>query len=419
MILLWCKEINSMNTVKIGDDFEAKSKKLIRQILDKHELSVNPAHCTVKEKVKYYSIKRKKKIIFDLSIEVKHPKADKPFLVCIVECKNLNKAVPVDDIEEFESKVDGIQEFQTKKIVIAKNGFQSGAHDTAKTLGITLINVNEDDYNIVLYKSEKNLTPNQLKLDEEIENLIKSALLPDRIKGLKKLSSKEINNAAVDFLNKIDSNIVERYWKTPIDKVVGYLKKEMSIKINESNYLIDDNGNEQLGYYDIKNKIIYINPTIRDTIRFPFVLAHEIGHLILHSELKANQFTYDNFKDSEYSLFIQRNILVNDKNWIEWQANCFAASLLMPNKTVVARLINAQVQMGISKQGRIFLDNQKINKQDFRNIVNELAMFFKVSKTSVEYRLESLGLIEHPPYSDTDKDGKEFLRALSNMNNNF
>lgn len=410
-----------MNTVKIGDAFEAKAKELIREIIDNHELSINPAHCSVKEKVKYYSVKRKRKIIFDLAIEVKHPKADKPFLVCIIECKSLNKPVPVDDIEEFESKVSGIQEFQTKKIVIAKNGFQSGAFDTAKTLGITLINVDEDDYNIVLYKSEKqfNIGHKQIEIEEEIENLIKAALLPDKIEGLKRLSANEINRMAVEFLGKIDSNITERYRKTPLDKVCGYLEEEMSVKVNDSNYLVDDNGVEQLGYYDVKNKVIYISPTIRNTVRLPFVLAHEIGHLILHNELKANQFTYDNFKDSEYSLFWQKNILSNDKTWIEWQANCFAACLLMPEKTIVARLINVQTKMGISKQGRIYLDNQKINKEDFRNIVKELATFFEVSKTSVEYRLESLGLIEHPPISDEDEKNREFLRSLSKMSNSY
>ena len=93
-----------MNTVKIGDDFENKSKKLIKKIIDNHELSVIPAHCTVHDKKKYYSSKREKEIEFDLSIEVKHPNAKKPTIVWIVECKNLGHRVPVDDIEEFESK---------------------------------------------------------------------------------------------------------------------------------------------------------------------------------------------------------------------------------------------------------------------------------------------------------------------------
>ncbi|WP_299115823.1 ImmA/IrrE family metallo-endopeptidase [uncultured Winogradskyella sp.] len=410
-----------MNTVKIGDEFESKSKELIHEIINNHELSINPAHCSVKEKVKYYSVKRKKKIIFDLSIEVKHPNANKPFLVCIIECKSLGGAVPVDDIEEFESKVDGIQEFQTKKIVIAKNGFQSGAFETAKTLGITLINVNEDDYDIILYKSERKqkIDTKQLELEEELENLIKTALLPKKIQGLKRLSKKDINTIAIELLDRIDNNITERYWRTPLDKVTDYLEENYSTTINNTSYLVDNSGDVQLGYYDIKNNIIYINVTIVNTVRYPFVLSHEIGHLILHRELKTHQFTYDNFKDSEYSLFIQQNLLANDKNWVEWQANCFAACLLMPEKTMIARLINVQTKMGISKQGRIYLDQQKINKEDFRNIVNDLSLFFGVSKISVEYRLESLGLIEHPPLTEEDEIGREFLRNLSRMNNNF
>jgi len=410
-----------MNTVKIGDTFEAKSKNIIKKIIDNHELSINPAHCTVKEKVKYYSIKRKGKITFDLSIEVKHPNADKPFLVCIIECKSLSKPVPVDDIEEFESKVDGVQEFQTKKIVIAKNGFQSGAFNTAKTQGITLINVNEDEYDIILYKpdNKSNKENSYIEIEEEIENLIKSALLPNKIEGLKRLSAKDINKVATSFLDEIDKNITTRFLKTPLNKIIEYLRKEKSLQIIDSNNLVDDNGIEQLGYYDIKNKTIFISPIVRNTIRFPFVLAHEIGHYILHSKLKTNQFTYDNFKDSEFNLFVQKNTLLNDKNWIEWQANCFAASLLMPKNTVRTRLISIQLAKGIRNQGKIYLDHQITNKIDHREIIDELASFFEVSKISVEYRLESLGIIEHPPISAEDEDRKEFLRSLSIFNNKF
>jgi hypothetical protein len=75
--------------------------------------------------------------------------------------------------------------------------------------------------------------------------------------------------------------------------------------------------------------------------------------------------------------------------------------------------------MGISKQGRIYLDNQRINKEDFRNIVFELASFFDTSKASVEYRLESLGLVEHPPISIEDERSKDFLGSLSRINSTY
>ena len=406
-----------MNTVKIGDDFESKSKKLIKKIIDNYELSVIPAHCTVHEKKEYYSYKREKKIKFDLSIEVRHPNADKPTTVYIIECKSLGHRVPVDDIEEFESKVGGLTGFQTKKVMIARNGFQEGVHSVAKNLGVMLIDVDNDDYEIILYKPDKLNKNQESNIDDEIEKLIKSALLPNKIEGLKRLSSEAINDIAAIFLNDFDSYLIQGCLKTPLDKIQQYLEDKMSIKTDYSNYLTDDFGNELLGYFDVKNKTILIDKSIVGGIRFPFVYAHEIGHLILHSKLKANQFVYDNFRDSGYSLFTEKHKLMNDKNWIEWQANCFAACLLMPKKSFITRLVSIQLAKGISKQGKIYLDHQRINQKDFQEIVEELSIFFGVSRVSVEYRLYSLNLIEKPKLSEEVQQGKEFLRRLSIMSN--
>ncbi|WP_343487273.1 ImmA/IrrE family metallo-endopeptidase [Allomuricauda sp. d1] len=406
-----------MNTVKVGDDFEKKSKKILRKIINNHELSALPAHCKVYEKYKLKSYKRGgKEIVFDLVIEVKKPNANKPIILYIIECKNLQGKVPVDDIEEFNDKVGGITGVQTKKIMIAKNGFQSGTLETADVLGVMLIEVKEDDYDIILYKSKKTERVNETKdIDEEIEILIKKALIPDKIRGLRRLSADQIENIAVSFLNDFDSTITENFLRTPIQELIKYLEEKKSLKIDSKSFLTDDTGKELLGYFDLKNNTIFISNEVKNTIRFPFVLAHEIGHFALHRNLKTNQFVYDNFKDSEYSLFVQKHKLRNDKNWIEWQANCFASCLLMPKQTLITRLVAIQLEKGISKQGRIYLDNQPVNREDYRYIVKQLASFFGVSKTNVEYRLESLGLTVHPPLSEKDVNDKETLRALSLM----
>ncbi|MDC6383990.1 ImmA/IrrE family metallo-endopeptidase [Muricauda sp. SK9] len=407
-----------MNTVKIGDDFEKKSKQILKRIIDNHELSSIPAHCTIREKAKYQSYKRSgKNIIFDIAIEVKNPNAKKPILVYIVECKNLKSPVPVDDIEEFNDKVGGILGVQTKKIMIAKSGFQSGVMEVADNLGVMLVEVKEDDYEIILHKSEKTKKVDSSKdIDKEILTLIGKAYFPKEIKGLKKLSADQINDIAVSFLNDFDQTVTKKILPVPINKLVKYLEETKFLKINSKNNLTDNSGNELLGYYDLKNKTIFINAAIKNTIRFPFILAHEIGHFVLHSNLKTNQFVYDNFKDSEYSLFIQKHKLRNDKNWLEWQANCFASCLLMPKQAMITKLIAIQIDKGISKQGRIYLDEQRVNQKDFIDIVEKLALFFGVSKTSVEYRLESLNIIQRPPLSKKDERDKETLRALSLLN---
>ena len=57
-------------------------------------------------------------------------------LLFIVECKCYNHAVPVDDVEEFHSKIDDIGAH--KGIMVTTKGYQSGTIKTAKGRGIAL-----------------------------------------------------------------------------------------------------------------------------------------------------------------------------------------------------------------------------------------------------------------------------------------
>ena len=152
------------------------------------------------------------------------------------------------------------------------------------------------------------------------------------------------------------------------------------------------------------NEII-LNKTIKNTPREPFVLAHELGHYVLHKELKVNKTLYNNFKDIRFNFFEQNYVLNNPKNWVEWQANCFASCLLMPEKSFKAVLYVVQKNMGISKAGRIFLDSQDCNKIAYRDIIDRLALHFNVSKISVDYRLNDLKLIDRPIIKN-NSDGK-------------
>ncbi|WP_158728891.1 MULTISPECIES: ImmA/IrrE family metallo-endopeptidase [unclassified Flavobacterium] len=407
-----------MNTVKIGDAFEAKSYELIEKALNNKDLSFIPEHCTLYRKKKYHNLIREKDVIFDLVIEVKHPDAIKPTILCIIECKNYsNHSVPVDDLEEFSYKLQNIKGYTPKGIVITNNKFQSGAFKIAENTGIMLIEVNEDNYTIVLHKNEKLKiqTKEENDFDEKIRKLIENALLPKKIDGLKKLNSSNIENIANEFLNSFNTDILNYALATPLNRIVEYLKNEKSVEVETSN-IVDTFNNNVLGYYDLSKQKILINNSITDTIQFPFVLAHEIGHYVLHSDLKVNQTIYDNFKDIQFSFFEQSYGIKNEKNWIEWQANCFASCLLMPKSSIILRLIAIQKDLGISKQGSIYLDNQDCNKKDYREIVKYLSDFFGVGKISIEYRLNDLGLINKIAISKEDNDAKEFLREISKMN---
>ena len=146
-----------MNTVKKGDKFENLCFNVISATLEKEELGIISEHSKVFQKKGYYSNDRKSDIIFDLSIEVWPPKADRFTLLCIIECKDYStKPVPVDDIEEFYAKVSQVSGLNTKGVFITSNTFQKGAYTFARSKRIMLIEVNDNiTYTIVLYKANR------------------------------------------------------------------------------------------------------------------------------------------------------------------------------------------------------------------------------------------------------------------------
>lgn len=408
-----------MNTVKIGDDFENKAYDLIEKALNNKEFGLIPEQCKIFRKKRYPSFRRKKGIVFDLAIEVTPPKADRPTLLYLVECKKYSSKIPVDDVALFASYISEIDGYAIKGVFITNNKLQSGAIEEIGSHGMMLIEVDEDEYTIVLYKNKllRNQKKEETDFDDEIRKLIENALLPTKINGLKRLSSARIDDIACRFLNEFNPNILENALATPLTEIAKYLKDERLISLEYSN-LNDDFGNNVLGFYDLVNHKILIDNSIINTSQYPFIFAHEIGHYILHSNLKVNQVIYNNFKDVHFNFFQQSYALKNDKNWIEWQANCFASCLLMPKNSIILRLIAIQKELGISKQGSIFLDNQYCNKKDYMEIVNYLSNFFGVGKISIEYRLNDLGLIFTPKkkHNFEEKD-RELLRKLSLLKN--
>lgn len=414
-----------MNTVKLGNEFETKSYDIIEQALKNDDLGLIPKYCKILKKPKYYSFRRKKDIIFDLSIEVTPPKAKNPTLIYLIECKNYSNTIPVDDLTVFAEYVNQIEGFATKGIFIANNKLQSGALETVKSYGMMLIEVDDNDYNIVLHRTDKlkNQNEKDIELDEKIRKTIENSLLPKKIQGLKQLSAKQIQNIANAFLNEFDSSILTGAHKLDLQRLTVFLDSKYQLKIEYVNLLNNDN-TLLLGYFDQENNKILIDNSIVGTERLPFTLAHEIGHFVLHRNLKINQIVYNNFKDSLHNIFSQQYQLKNDKNWIEWQANCFASSILMPHISMVARLINIQTTMGVSRnRGTIYNDHQEQNRKDFHNYIDYLSKHFGTSKQSVEYRLKSLEILKYPKdikpnyNDDQDRIREESIRRANEFTN--
>lgn len=97
-----------------------------------------------------------------------------------------------------------------------------------------------------------------------------------------------------------------------------------------------------------------------------FTLAHELGHLCLHSNDRGG------FTDSRQTM--SRTESYWDR--FEYEANNFAAELLMPTELILEE----------------YKSLQKIGRTDRATLTNELAIKFNVSSQAMAYRLNNLNL---------------------------
>jgi Zn-dependent peptidase ImmA (M78 family) len=383
-----------MNTVKIGDTFEKKSHDVIVKAVENGELGICESASKVFQKKGYYSRDREKEIIFDLSIEVWPTNAERYTLLYLIECKSSNsKKVPVDDIEEFYSKIIQVSGANVKGVLISDNSFQEGVVTFAKNRGIMLIEVSKiGEHNIILHRTKRG--SNDIKdadIDSIFEKFIKRALGPPKIEGLQKLSSDQI---------EVIANVIHEEYSISrkpivIEEFIEFASKKYGLTIDTECDLETINRKKILGYYSVKENTIFLDQSLLPTNQTAFVLGHELGHFFLHKELAVNQEMYNDFEDSEYNFFADKHILRNDKNWIEWQANRFAISLFLPSDVFLSHLYEYRKSIGISRYYYIYLDNQRINQEDYRKTVDHLAYLFGISKTVVRYRIDELKIITH------------------------
>lgn len=403
-----------MNTVKKGDLFEDKCFEIINSALISGELGIIPSLSKIYRKKKYYSIKRKSEIIFDISIEVTPINANKPTLVYIIECKDLNKKVPVDDVEEFESKIAGLQGFQVKGLFISNTSFQKSSYNLANNSGFMLIEVNQSGYNIVLHKSinkEAVIDP----LISKIQIKLYDHFLIKKITGLKKLSKKQINIISKEIINDFFKHTGNSHYS--VSNVREYLIKNNNLKFDLLPML-----STQLGQYIPSEEKILINESLLDTNKYNFVFFHEVSHYFLHKNILVNKNVYDLFSDAEFDFIENKYILDNPKNWIEWQANYLASCLALPQDDLIYQVVKWQTNKDIRNRGTIYLDKQKVNRDDFRAISEYLSNYFEISKTVIKYRLLDLKILKIDPsykqsfagnYKETVVDDIEEIRRKS------
>lgn len=401
-----------MNTTKKGDAFEDRVAQMIQRLLNEDEFYVPGKKSQVFRKKGYYSQKRKGNIIFDVTIETKL-KPDLPYsLLSIIECKNYNHRVTVDDVEEFDSKIGQIGEHDTRGIIVTNNQLQSGALELARSLKIGVIRLDPNDqYQWINYRHEKRGGLDQQRLADYFyatsdrlpkfigylngklfdglpDTLIESGIIDiyrhkEKFVEIPYITDERIEN----IVDRLYSNNVNDGQKMSVERLSIFLSTVYPFKFEFDVTIPYD----KLGRIDFENRVIQINSRLKDdSHRLRFTFAHEVGHLILHQKFLQGAVGEKN--DDDTTLGTSNFNITNSERRLEIQANLFAAALLLPRPKLDALVKRFFKQHGIHKD-YIFVDQQPVNQAQALNLLRLISETFDVSIAVVRIRLIKLNLM--------------------------
>jgi len=453
----------ALSSRKKGDIFEDEVYEFFKGHILSGDYFLNPDKCKFYKQKGYYSHSRQKDIKFDITIEV-HAKNEKNLaLLLVIECKNLSHPVDVDDVEEFNSKLAQISGHNVKGIMFTKIGYRSGAFTYAASSLISialarLLPENQIDW--VLERTPKAVSPKERSI--AAKNEVLNALTVKDYRG----QSEAIFGAYKDIYTSLFSeilnilipseykeNVSNKKKKTPsyskfipylgqediekrVSRILEYFRADIRdghqilltplCEFLHSNNNVEFFFNEDLGKnsqgQDILGKLsfnptkIYVSSTIENNSpRWRFTLAHEIGHFLFHRKSFSDLFSTDYYETTDSLTWGSFN---NTQNYrLEWQANSFASSLLLPKESILPVVINSLKELGINNfsHGVIFLDDQTNNIYTYQQILFLVKREFNVSLQAINYRLAQLKILNNQQRRKHIKDLIKNIPALRNI----
>lgn len=409
--------MSSINTKRKGDIFENKIYGIISDLIYKDEFYVNSKKSRIFSKKGYFSESRQDDIIVDVSIETYLDNSDDYSILTIIECKNYeNKGVPVDDIEEFDSKLNQIGAHCTKGILVTNSYFQKSTISIAKSKKIGLLRINDNnEIDWVNRRIDRKIDfSNDLIINDlcstNTNNNFIALLQNKRINNLSDLlielgiidkfnnKPKYINlpyRTELEISNVIEQNRLNDFYingQLDLIKLCDYLKDTYDVSFDFDEDLGHINSQKILGKLTFKPLNISISKDIKTDIhRWRFTLAHEIGHLIIHSNILINYL--DTNYDDDLTLKIDTDRIFSFYNKrMEIQANLFASRLLIPQDRFIKHVKDYFIRERIYK-GFLYLDSQKCNYELTNRLLLELQSLFNVSKEAAKIRLISQNLL--------------------------
>lgn len=219
--------------------------------------------------------------------------------------------------------------------------------------------------------------------------------------SIQHLSEEDIEQKAEEVL-KWFSMSLDKPKFVPLNEFCLKLKNDHDTIIEFGKDLGYRRGQKVLGFFMPNPRSIYLDKSLLDDVRRPFILAHEIGHLFLHRKLILKRGEYEFEGDTEFDLATGKKQLMTSRDWIEWQANKFASCFLMPRATFIDALKQTQIELGLHRNlGFVYVNPDKDSKKDYEDLKERLALIYNVNKTNIEIRLKDLELVKDRRFSST------------------
>ncbi len=191
-------------------------------------------------------------------------------------------------------------------------------------------------------------------------------------RGVPFIKTEEYDFIALEILNSVGLNTFDINNIKAID-IENIIEIKYGINLEYEN-IIDDK--------TVHGMIVFGNPTLikieemlceeKYINRLRFTLAHELSHYLLHSEVNINNVNSTTlFKCKEKNIANYNeldNMIKGEQEWIEYQADCLAASILMPLLQIKYIIENKQT----------------------KDIVKFISEIFKVSEKSAEVRYKKI-----------------------------
>lgn len=423
-----------MNSSSAGFQLEERVLKFFREEIQANRFFARPECCKLFHRKGYHSRDRRSNIVFDIALEIYLPAAQDPSVICLIECKNYSHPVPVDDIEEFFTKLQQVAAARAKGIVVAANAFQRGAIEFARSKGIGLVRAFPSaQFKWVLHRSPSTF---QMARTHSRDSIIMNGLtqqsyrsdrfdyfcacgdvfthsVNDFLVGLISTDSKgrglleRIQSSALTVMGVrfVTTAALEQQCRE-VHRQIGYVSGPVSLqavsewrgKVDTLSVVIGALATEEdtlrgvLGRisFDPAEIIVFADPT--GGLRQRFTWAHELAHLLLgHSEYMSSECV--DAVDVDREEF--RELGFDEIARLEWQANYFASCLLLPKDAFIATTLKAARDLELRDRGHglIYFDHQPVNTRNYYLLTSTLMKRFEASRTAIRLRLKTLGFL--------------------------